>query len=54
MSFTHRAAHRATAVVFGLAGPGNERASLLPKLRSVSLSGKQYAVGYWAGGDKSL
>jgi len=54
VSFTHRAEHGVAMVMLGLAISRNKRVSLLPKLRSVSLSGKQYAVSYWAGENKSL
>lgn len=54
VSFSHKAEHRAATVTLGLASSRNERVSLLLKLRSVSLSGKQYAVSYCAEGNKSV
>lgn len=38
----------------GLASLRKERVSLLPQLKSLSLSSKQFAVSYWAGGKQSL
>lgn len=45
---------KATAVTLGLASLRNKRVSLLPKLRSLSLSGKQCAVSCWARRDKPV